>query len=365
MPQRQMRETGILCPYCNTFLLSNVVFRKISSGALRLFHFSQNAGLLQFPETRCSWVQAESKWLPVKQNFLYFIMPIFFFSRRIYPHLQYPRVLAYTVQWHSPMKIHKERGYMVNSASQNSVFLHMLELRWRAFYFGISFICTFLLSTLYSTPLTHLICTPFSSGMENSCKFIFTHVTEGLYATLQVSFMCALSFCVPLLIYQVYSFLMPSCYQGERVTTNLIIFSMTLLFLISLCMAFLFVLPKIFAFLQQFQHQGKCLEITFTARIGPAVQWSCTIFFLTTLFFQMPVFLFLLLHWGVVHHSFLREKRKYALFSLLLGASFICPPDVSGQCVFTIAGCFLYELGIWCALFYKNWGTISSGTLRL
>ena len=242
-----------------------------------------------------------------------------------------------------------------DSFEERPILLHMLELRYRVFYLLLSLVFTFLCATSYSTSLTHLICTPFSPGMEFNSKFIFTHVTEGLYATLQVSFMCTLLFCVPLCIYHAYSFFVPSCYQGERAIVNLIVLSIVFLFFLTLLVAFLFLLPKICAFLQQFQYQGKCFEIKLEARIGPAVHWSCTAFFLLAFLFQTPVFFFLFLRLGVIQHSFLRERRKYALFSFLLIAAFLSPPDVSGQCAFTVAGCALYELGVWCSLFHHNW----------
>ncbi len=186
--------------------------------------------------------------------------------------------------------------------AQRTLFsLHFRELRCRGAYFLFSLCVTFLVGTFYSSPLTHLICTPFSFGKEKECcLFIFTDVTEGLYAAVDVSLMYALCFCAPLFFYQVYSFLMPSCYQGERVTVNLFLFSAAVLFFIILYTAFFFLLPKICTFLQQFQYSSKCMEIKLEARIAPAVRWCCTAFLFTAFFFQMPVLLALLLNWGVI-----------------------------------------------------------------
>lgn len=233
--------------------------------------------------------------------------------------------------------------------------LHLLELRYRATYFLLSFSGTFFMGTQESTPLTHLLCTPFSSKGDECSQFIFTQVTEGFYATLEVSFICALCFCVPLMAYHLYCFFIPSCYQGERQKINLVFFFVLLFFLCSLFVAYALVLPKICAFLRQFQYESRCMEIKLEARIAPAIRWSCTTFLVTAAFFQAPILFILLLKWGLIKDSFLGEKRKYALFSLLLILSLISPPDVTSQCVLATMGCVVYESFFWSALFYHRW----------
>ena len=234
--------------------------------------------------------------------------------------------------------------------------LHLMELRYRALYLFFSFSCTFFISTLNSSALTYLISTPYSFAKEKECvSFIFTNITEGFYAALNVSLMCTFFFFLPVLIYQFYSFLIPSCYQGERENFNLIIFSAFFLFLLSLYIAFAFLLPKICAFLEQFQYQSKSMEIKLQARIGPAVRWSCNAFIFTAIFFQTPVLLALLYNWGIVDCNFLEEKRKYVFFSLLLISSFLSPPDFYSQLALALGAFFIYELFLWSVLFHQKW----------
>lgn len=235
--------------------------------------------------------------------------------------------------------------------------LHLLELRLRALYTLFSFFITFFLGTLYSTPLTHLICLPFSKNTDTAgqgCFFIFTHVTEGLYAALEASLLSSLLFFIPLATYQIYSFLIPSFYRRERKVVCWVLFFVLILFLISICVAFSIVLPKMCAFLQQFQYQSKSIEIKLQARIAPAVRWSSTILLITIFFFQVPVLFFLLCKGGLPPHT-LSKNRKYAWFSLLLAASLLSPPDVYSQFALATIGCSLYEFLFWSALLYKGW----------
>ena len=245
---------------------------------------------------------------------------------------------------------------MYRETGVNSFSLHLIELRYRAFYFFFSFFSTFFTGTYYSNILTHLICTPFSLGKDQECTlFISTHVTEGLYAALSVSLMYTLFFCVPALLYQLYSFFMPSCYQKERKNVNVMIFFSALLLFLSIYGGFGILLPKICYFLQQFQYESKCMEIKLQARIGPAVGWSCNAFLFTALFFQMPVLLALAIHWQVIDCDFLKKKRRYVLFSLLLISSLLSPPDLSSQCTLAALIGLFYELFLWSALFHQRW----------
>ena len=277
------------------------------------------------------------------------------------PHLPNPcmgkrnRVLPFDSLMSSTMKhnIPGEKTAVIyrKTQVQNSFSLHLIELRYRAFYFLFSFFSSFFTGTYYSNVLTHLICTPFSLGKDQECTlFISTHVTEGLYAALSVSLMYTLFFCVPALLYQLYSFFMPSCYQEERRNVNILLFFSFLLLLASIYGSFVILLPKIFDFLQQFQYQSRCMEIKLQARIGPAVGWSCNTFLFTALFFQMPVLLGLAIRWQIIDCDFLKKRRRYVLFSLLLISSLLSPPDLSSQCTFAALMGLFYELFLWSAL---------------
>ena len=230
--------------------------------------------------------------------------------------------------------------------------IYLTELRYRALYLFFSFSLTFFMATTYSSSLIYLMCTPF---LKSKVHFIFTQVTEGLYAALDVSILCALSFCAPLFVYQLYSFFMPSSYQGQRLLVHFFIFLTAFLFLLSFYIALFILLPKIWAFLQQFQQENKSLEIQLTASLGPAVRWVCTTLFFTVLFFQIPVLVALSLYWGVIDGKVLQKKRKYAFFFSLLLASLLSPPDVFSQSTLALGGVLFYELIFWFALYHLRW----------
>ncbi len=63
--------------------------------------------------------------------------------------------------------------------------------------------------------------------------------------------------------------------------------------------------------------------------------------------FQMPVILVILGRIGVLTSSQLRERRKYVIILLLVGAMVLTPPDVFTQMIMAGPLIILYELCIW------------------
>ena len=288
----------------------------------------------------------------------YSLLIMFYKTKQNFPTLSFKKTASGRLQFHFSRRIYREQAAVIyRGAGVNSFSLHLKELRYRALYFLFSLLSTFLTGTYYSSVLTHLICTPFSGGNSSpECTlFIWTHVTEGLYAALNVSLMYTLFFCVPALLYQFYSFFMPSCYQEERKNVNIILFFAALLLFLSIYGGFAILLPKICYFLQQFQYESKCMEIKLQARIGPAVGFLSSTFLFTVLFFQMPVLLAVGIYWQVIDCDFLKEKRRYVLFSLLLISSLLSPPDLSSQCTLAALIALFYELFLWSALFHQRW----------
>jgi sec-independent protein translocase protein TatC len=253
----------------------------------------------------------------------------------------------------------------INSVDKFS--LHLLELRYRASYIFLSYFITFLISTYYSPELTYLICVPFSkeggqdAQVPRQTNFIFTELTEGLYTAIRVSFISALYLSMPLIIYQVRSFFIPSCFQWERKKIDWMLAMIITSFLMSIFFAFQFILPKICVFLQQYELENRFIQIKLQARIVSAVNWSLTTFFVTIILFQIPVIFVLLCslypHGKMATQlaTFLIKNRKYAFLLLLLIASFFSPPDISIQCVLAATGYFFYESFIWYSLTQEKW----------
>jgi Sec-independent protein secretion pathway component TatC len=238
--------------------------------------------------------------------------------------------------------------------------------------------------------------------------FLSTHLTEPLYATLQICGGIALLVVYPLLLYHLWSFLLSSLFSWERRgRTRFFQFSFFFLYL-SLSFVYQFFIPLLLQFFFQFEigEEGlpfssfpKTPLVTFTApeglevgtgavkiseassvseggdeevlwkekgfrsggvriliepRIGPFVNWCFHIFFISSLLSQTPLLLFYLYRRGLLTPSFLFKNRKSAFLFLLIGTSLLSPPDFWSQFLLLLFFFTIYEISIWFSFFLEG-----------
>lgn len=283
---------------------------------------------------------------------------------------------------------------------------HFSEMQARIFYSQFSFTITFLLSFHFSTEMIYLFTTPILSFDK---PFLSTHLTEPLYATLQICGGIALLVVYPLLLYHLWSFLLSSLFSWERGRrTRFFQFSFFFLYL-SLSFVYQFFIPLLLQFFFQFEigEEGlpfssfpKTSLVTFSTpmglevgtgeveisetssvtegrdeevfwkkrgfvqsggvkiliepRIGPFVSWCFHMFFISSLLSQTPLLLFYLYRKGVLTPSLLFKNRKSAFFFLLIATSLLSPPDFWSQLLLIFFFFTIYEISIWFSFFLEG-----------
>ena len=68
--------------------------------------------------------------------------------------------------------------------------------------------------------------------------------------------------------------------------------------------------------------------------------------FLTGLFFELPVVMYLLAKIGVLSSAVLKKYRRHSIVVILILSAIITPPDVISQLLVTLPIYTLYEIGI-------------------
>jgi sec-independent protein translocase protein TatC len=101
---------------------------------------------------------------------------------------------------------------------------HLTEIKYRCFYLLLSALLTFCVCSNSQLELFYLIGKPF---LEAHQTFIFLDLTEAFYTVLKLALVFTFVLWVPLFFYQVWGFLIPSCYkfQRKRITNYLFCFS--------------------------------------------------------------------------------------------------------------------------------------------
>jgi len=130
-------------------------------------------------------------------------------------------------------------------------------------------------------------------------------------------------------------------YRAERKRWNLLWGFSLLLFVLSLILAYLILLPKIVTLLLQFEIKRQALTVQLEARIGSYVEWSFRLFLVVGALCQLPLIALILANLGLLTPQMAGRNRRGFLVASILLAALISPPDLVAQWVLAI-GLFLW-----------------------
>lgn len=211
--------------------------------------------------------------------------------------------------------------------------IYVEEGKLRGLYCCISLgvaICT---SWLYSQELLFLCVRPL---LDLDKSFIFTEVAEAFYVTLKVCALWSLASVLPLVLYQAWCFVAPSCFPSERGRWGRLFLLCSCLLAFATISAYTVVLPKATSILLAFEIVDPVLTVELDARIGPYVDLSLKMGMLVILFLQLPLVFGICFQLGALKPKTFTDNRKLLWLTSLLLAAFVSPPDLSAQLVLTL-----------------------------
>ena len=169
-------------------------------------------------------------------------------------------------------------------------------------------------------------------------------VTDPLKIYLIVIVAVAFIIILPVILYQLGSFISPGLYEKERRVTLLYIPVVMLLMLAGLAFSYFIVVPYVIRFTFDLS-----VEMGIETTIG--INQYFGFLFRTILpfgfIFQMPVLVLFLTQLGIITPMFLRKNRKYAYFIMFVVAALIAPPDIMTHILLTVPMIILYEVSIY------------------
>ena len=181
--------------------------------------------------------------------------------------------------------------------------------------------------------------------------FIYTNVTEAFYATLEAAITFSILFTLPLFIYHLWSFLMPSRYNRERSYLNRGALQLLAYLMFFLWLIVYQLLPHICQFLHLFAVQTGKLQIINQARIAPYLSWIFNSVFTLLLASCTPLCIYLGLKHDFLSLNFLIENRRTTAYLLLILAALLSPPDLWSQLSICLCLFLFFECVIWLSLY--------------
>ena len=162
-----------------------------------------------------------------------------------------------------------------------------------------------------------------------------TDMTVSMFAGLILGF--------PLIIYQLWQFVMPALYVKERRYARRAVFVMSFLFILGVLFSYYFMVPWTLNFLGTYQVSTMVVnQISLSSYISTVTSTILGV----GVVFELPVVIYVLAKIGIVTADLLKKNRKYALVIILIIAAIITPPDVFSQTIATIPLYALYEISI-------------------
>lgn len=167
---------------------------------------------------------------------------------------------------------------------------------------------------------------------------------EAFFTTIKISFLAAIFLTLPVILWQMWSFVLPGLYKHERRLMYIIITFSFLLFWGGTAFGYFAVFPSALRFLLVTASEGFQPFITLSKYLG-----FLTAFVLPFgLVFQLPLVITLLTRLGLVTSQFFARNRKYAVLIIFVIAAVLTPtPDIISQVLMGVPMVLLYESSVW------------------
>src|SRR5215218_4831072 len=164
-------------------------------------------------------------------------------------------------------------------------------------------------------------------------------VGEPLTATLVVAGYAALLLSLPLLLYQLYAFVLPAFSPNERQVALPLMVMVPFLFYAGVVFAYFVILPAAVNFLQNFNDDS--FDVLLQAR--DYYKFAIMVLAMTGLMFQLPIAILAVTRMGILTPRQLRKNRRYAILIIAIVAALLPGGDPVTMLLIMLPIVFLYE----------------------
>jgi sec-independent protein translocase protein TatC len=237
----------------------------------------------------------------------------------------------------------------VSHQDQLTLVEHLDELRHRLVVSLAAFGVALALCFWQSSKLLEIATDPLPAQHQRLLTF---GVTEPFTTTVTVAAYGAIVLSMPILIYQLYAYILPAFSDTERRTLTPILILAPVLFLVGVAFAYFIVMPPAVKFLLGVN------ENQFEVQVRARDYYS---FFSTTMLaggviFELPLAIIALTRLGIVRVSQLTENRRYAYLLIAIIAAALPGVDPVSMLLEMVPLLVLFELSILLARIFERRG---------
>jgi sec-independent protein translocase protein TatC len=235
---------------------------------------------------------------------------------------------------------------------QMTVLEHLVELRQRLIKAILALIITTLVSLLFTRRFLALLTAPMGDNLPQAIS-----PTETIVIYFKVALIGGLVLAMPVIIYQLISFIVPGLLPHEKRYLLIIVPAASLLFASGIAFAYYVMLPAAIPFLLGFM--GDIIRQQWS--IEKYISLVTGLLFWIGVIFETPLVIMFLAYLGVVSPSTLWKNFRYAIVIIAIIAAVATPtPDPINMALLMLPLVLLYLLSILLALLvYRRRETVT------
>lgn len=213
---------------------------------------------------------------------------------------------------------------------------HLEELRRRLIKSIVAIALGSTACYFYAAELVHYITAP-------AGKLYYMNPAEAFFSYLKVSLFAGLLLALPVVLYQVWAFVVPALTKQERKMSLVLVPASVTLFFVGLIFSYYLVLPAGVKFFVGFATPD--LQPMFS--IGQYLSFVISFLLPFGVVFELPLIIFVMARFGLIGSDVLKAKRKLmVVMAFVVGAVISPTPDIFSQTMIAVPLLILYEASI-------------------
>lgn len=224
---------------------------------------------------------------------------------------------------------------------------HLLELRARIMRSILAIIGVTVCLLPFSQQIYAFMADPLLRHLPQGSSMIAIDVATPFLTPFKLTLMCAVMVAMPVIIYQIWSFVAPGLYDREKHLAKPLLISASLLFYLGCAFAYFVVFPVVFSFFTSVSPEG----VAVMTDISRYLQFILTLFFAFGIAFELPIAIIIIIALGVATPQQLATKRPYVFVGAFAVGMLLTPPDIISQTLLAVPMWLLFEFGLFMSRF--------------
>lgn len=228
----------------------------------------------------------------------------------------------------------------VDSDERLSLVDHLSELRRRMFVALVALVIAFAGAYIFRDRILAILIRPLPVDKRH---IITLSPTEPFITIMEVCLWTAILVTLPILLYQVYAFVIPAVGNHTRRKMLAIVAAVSILFLVGVLFGYYLVLPVALQFFLGFGGSQFISQVRAEDYFG----FVATLLFVTGVTFEVPLAMAAFARMGIVTPDMYRKQWRLAIVAIAAAAAFLPTGDPFSMLLIMVPMIVLYVVGIW------------------